>query len=115
MKRWGVLVAPLGMSAAVAILTSVGRATPAAGFYWPSPEVELAITQSDWGDARNVGSATCYGVGAYRKQLGEYTFKRFRCALDKRTSPWNRIGFVTIYTTGPESWKPANFIKPRCG
>jgi len=103
----------LGAALAAAVLVGSGAAlTSGAAFYWSSFEAEQAIEKSDWGDARNVGSVDCRGVGAFQKRYGQFLFKRFRCELED--PDYERIGFVTVYTTGPESWKPANFIKPRC-
>ena len=109
MKRWFALVVVSGMAIALA---GVGLASPSTTYYWSSFEAGLAVEQSDWGDARKVDTANCRGLGAFKKAYGSFTFARFRCELDDRN--FNRIGFVTIRTTGPEAWKAENFIKPRC-
>lgn len=83
-----------------------------ATYYWSSFEADSAIQSSDWGDARGVYYVTCRGTGAFKKQYGTFSFARFRCELENRNV--DRIGFVSIVTTGPEAWKPLNFIKPRC-
>lgn len=95
------------------LLTASAQAGPSAEFYWPSLEMELAIVDSDWGAKRGVEDASCRGVGAYKKQYGLYAFKRFRCELDNRN--YDRIGFVTAWTVGPETWKTTSVVRPRCG
>lgn len=102
----------VGLVVATSYLVGTGNAGTSETYYWSSFEASLAIEKSDWGDARGVDSATCRGVGKFKKEYGTFSFARFRCELEDRN--YDRIGFVTIFTTGPEAWKPANFIRPRC-
>lgn len=96
------------------VVSALALAAPASAetYYWASFEAEQAVENSDWGDARGVGSVDCAGKGAFRKQYSVFMFATFRCEL--KDSNYDRIGFVTVKTTGPESWKPVGFIRPRC-
>jgi len=97
--------------AAIATL-AVAPAAAAATYYWDSFEAEQAIENSDWGDARGVANVSCAGKGRFVKEYGQFKFATFRCELED--SNYDRIGFVTVKTTGPESWKPSGFVPPRC-
>lgn len=91
----------------------VAPAAAAAGpYYWASIETEMRVVNSDWGDARNVEAAMCVGKGKHTNTLGVYRFVTFRCEL--KDPSYQRIGFVTVNTVGPETWKPTGSIPPRC-
>lgn len=98
--------------AAGALFVTAASGRTSTDYYWPSFEAQQAVQNSDWGDARGVDSVACRGLGAFKKTYSLFTFKRFRCEL--KNASYERIGFVTVRTTGPEAWKPENFIRPRC-
>ena len=103
------------MAAVAVAAATLSIAGPAAAetFYWDSFDAEQAIKRSDWGDARGVGSVNCAGKGKYVKEYGSFKFATFRCELE--STNYDRIGFVTVKTTGPEAWKPVGKVTPpRC-
>ncbi len=111
MKRKMAIVA-VAVAVAVAALAAAGTAS-AETFYWDSFTAEQAIEKSDWGDARGVANVSCAGKGRHVKEYGQFKFATFRCELEDGN--YDRIGFVTVKTTGPEAWKPVGKVTPpRC-